>query len=154
MVDLDASFFHHLLELAVADRVRHIPAYTPKDDLPLKMTAFEIDHYAALHCQTTIIARQEWGHSFATEPEMATGLGTALREAGMTYPVYFAASVLWRYLATIITSVDAPHDDWEKVVTTVSEIIGVRLGAGGLRSRDLPCAAVNLTVSGADVITD
>ena len=39
MVDLDASFFHHLLELAVADRVRHIPAHAPEDDLPLKMTA-------------------------------------------------------------------------------------------------------------------
>ena len=34
MVDLDASFFHHLLELAVADRVRHIPAHTQKDDPP------------------------------------------------------------------------------------------------------------------------
>ena len=52
MVDLDASFFHHLLKLAVADRVRHIPTDTPKDDLPLKMTALEIDHREALRCQT------------------------------------------------------------------------------------------------------
>ena len=52
MVDLNASFFHHLLELAVADRVRHIPAHTPKDDHPLKMTTFEIDHRGALRCQT------------------------------------------------------------------------------------------------------
>jgi hypothetical protein len=48
MVDLNTSFFHHLLELAVADRVRHIPAHAPKDDLPLKMTAFEIDYRGAL----------------------------------------------------------------------------------------------------------
>jgi hypothetical protein len=47
MVDLNASFFHHLLELAVADRLRHVPAYAPQDDLPLKMTAFEIDHCGA-----------------------------------------------------------------------------------------------------------
>jgi hypothetical protein len=33
-----------------------------------KAAVFEIDHYAALRCQTMIIARQEWGHSFATEP--------------------------------------------------------------------------------------
>ena len=52
MVHLDASFFHHLLKLAVADRIRHIPADTPKDDLPLKMTAFDIDHREALHPQT------------------------------------------------------------------------------------------------------
>ena len=36
MADLDASFFHHLLELAVANRVRDIPAHAPEDDLPLK----------------------------------------------------------------------------------------------------------------------
>ncbi len=53
MVDLDASFFHHLLKLAVADRSDgHIPTETPKDDLPLKMTALEIDHREALRCQT------------------------------------------------------------------------------------------------------
>jgi hypothetical protein len=34
MVDLNASFFHHLLKLAVADRVRHIPAHTPKGRSP------------------------------------------------------------------------------------------------------------------------
>jgi hypothetical protein len=52
MVDLDASFFHHLRKLAVADRVRHIPTDTPKDDLPLKMSALKIDHREALRCQT------------------------------------------------------------------------------------------------------
>jgi hypothetical protein len=46
-IDLYASFFHHLLELAVADRIRHIPAHAPEDDLSLKMTAFEIDHRGA-----------------------------------------------------------------------------------------------------------
>jgi hypothetical protein len=69
MLDLDASFFHHLLELAVADRVRDIPAHAPEDDLPLKMTAFEIDHRAAPRSRpTTIMPRQARRHSFATEP--------------------------------------------------------------------------------------
>ena len=52
MVDLDASSFHHLLKLAVADRERHSPTDTPKDDLLLKMTALEIDHREALRCHT------------------------------------------------------------------------------------------------------
>ena len=39
MIDLDASFFHHLVELvAVADRIRRIRAHAPEDDLLLKMT--------------------------------------------------------------------------------------------------------------------
>ena len=52
MVNLHASFFHHLLELAVADRIRHLPTHAPEDDLSLKMIAFEIDHREALRCQT------------------------------------------------------------------------------------------------------
>jgi len=76
MVDLDASFFHHLLELAVADRVRNIPAHAPEDDLPLKMTAFEIDHRGALRsCPTTIMPRQALRHSFATESVDLPALG-------------------------------------------------------------------------------
>jgi hypothetical protein len=51
MVDLDASFSHHLFELAVADLLCHIPARAPEDDLPLKMTAFEFDHRGAPRCQ-------------------------------------------------------------------------------------------------------
>jgi hypothetical protein len=37
MVNLDATLVHHFLELAVADRVGHIPADTPQDHLPLEM---------------------------------------------------------------------------------------------------------------------
>jgi hypothetical protein len=49
--------------------VSRIPARTPKDDLPLKMTACEINHRGALVARpTTIISRQYGGYSFATEP--------------------------------------------------------------------------------------
>ena len=47
MVDLNASFFHHILEPAVADRIRYVPAYASQGDLPLKMAALEIDHRRA-----------------------------------------------------------------------------------------------------------
>src|ERR1700756_3025572 len=40
VVDLYTALFHHLLELAVADRIRHVPTYAPEDDLPFKMTTF------------------------------------------------------------------------------------------------------------------
>src|SRR4029453_10110653 len=46
MVDLDAPFFHHLLELTVADRICDVPAHAPEDDAPLKIAALKIDHRA------------------------------------------------------------------------------------------------------------
>src|SRR5208283_2569550 len=41
MVNLDASLFHHLLELPVADRVGDIPPDAPQDHVTLKMAALE-----------------------------------------------------------------------------------------------------------------
>ena len=51
MVDLDALFFHHPFELAVADRVRHIPARAQRMISRSKITAFEFDHRGAPRCQ-------------------------------------------------------------------------------------------------------
>jgi hypothetical protein len=69
MVDLNASFFHHLLEPAVADRIRYVPAYASQDDLPLKMTALEIDHRGAPWRQRPpSYVRWAREHSFAIEP--------------------------------------------------------------------------------------
>ena len=44
MINLDAVLCHHFLKLTVADRIGHIPANAPQDDVPLKMTALELDH--------------------------------------------------------------------------------------------------------------
>jgi hypothetical protein len=44
MVNLDAVLLHHFLELAVADRIRHIPADSPQDDDLLEVTVLELDH--------------------------------------------------------------------------------------------------------------
>jgi hypothetical protein len=70
MVDLDASFFHHFLELAVPDRVHHTLPRAPEDDLTLKMTAFEIDHRGAFCGKTPQDHRCGTEHrtAFATEP--------------------------------------------------------------------------------------
>jgi len=45
VVDLHTALFHHFLKLAVADRIRHLPADTPQDDVPLKMAALELDRH-------------------------------------------------------------------------------------------------------------
>src|SRR5205823_390870 len=69
MVDLDAPFFHHLLELTVADRICDVPAYAPEDDVPLKMAAFKIDHRGLSSSEAPAIrTRDRVGQNLATEP--------------------------------------------------------------------------------------
>ena len=53
MIHLDATLFHHLFQLAIADRILHVPAHSPQNNALLKLTAFEIDHIVMLlvyHC--------------------------------------------------------------------------------------------------------
>jgi len=38
-----------IVDLTVADRIRHIPAHAPKDDIPLNMTPFERDRHHPNH---------------------------------------------------------------------------------------------------------
>jgi hypothetical protein len=44
MVNLDATLLHHFLNVTLVDRIRHIPADAPQNDIPFKVTAFEFDH--------------------------------------------------------------------------------------------------------------
>jgi hypothetical protein len=44
MVNLHATFLRHFLELAVANRISHVPPDVPQNHLPLKMAAYELDH--------------------------------------------------------------------------------------------------------------
>jgi hypothetical protein len=37
---------HHLFELAVTDRVRHVPSNSPQNDFSLELTALEVKHAA------------------------------------------------------------------------------------------------------------
>jgi hypothetical protein len=39
----------HFFELAVADRISHIPPDSPQNHLPLKMAALELDHLLPSH---------------------------------------------------------------------------------------------------------
>src|ERR1044072_3731142 len=69
MVDLDAPFFHHLLELTVADRICEVPAHAPEDDVPLKMAAFEVDHRRLPPAEAPgNRTRYRVGQNLATEP--------------------------------------------------------------------------------------
>jgi hypothetical protein len=43
MINLHTTFAHHFPDLAIADRVRHIPAHTPQNNIALKMVPFEFN---------------------------------------------------------------------------------------------------------------
>ncbi len=45
VVDFDASLLHHFLDLAVAQRIRHIPAHAPQDDIALEVATLELDRH-------------------------------------------------------------------------------------------------------------
>src|SRR5262245_42354842 len=47
MIDRHPSLTHHLLELAIGNWIRYVPPHPPQNDVPLKLTAFEVDHTAA-----------------------------------------------------------------------------------------------------------
>ena len=42
MIDRDAAFSHHLIQIPVADPIAAIPTHRPKDDLAFKMTPLEL----------------------------------------------------------------------------------------------------------------
>jgi hypothetical protein len=67
--------------------------------------------------------------------QIATDVGTALRESGLSYSVHVRVPNSGDSLATLVTSVDPPDDERDKVIMIFLKIIGDRLGEIGLRSR-------------------
>jgi len=69
MLDIEAALLHHFFELAVAYRIRHIPADAPRDHVTLKMAALEIDHCDILPALLpAIIGRTATQQKYATKP--------------------------------------------------------------------------------------
>lgn len=44
MIDVHAAFCHHLLQVAVAERIGQVPANTEQNDFPFEAVTFEVDH--------------------------------------------------------------------------------------------------------------
>ncbi len=86
--------------------------------------------------------------------EIATEVGTALRDAGMNCPIYLAVPNSGDAITTIATPIDPPDEDWSHISAVVCQIIGKRLGGIRLRGRDLRCAMTNAAMVAADVMVD
>ena len=82
-------------------------------------------------------------------------IGTALRDAGLTFPIFLTVPTSGHALATIATPLDPSDQDWEQAKIIVNRIIEKRLGCGKLRSRELTCAVANaVPMTAADVTAE
>ena len=75
--------------------------------------------------------------------EIANDIGMALRDAGLTFPIYIAVTNSGDALATIATPLNPSDQDWEQARTIINGIIEKKLGCGKLRARELTCAVAN-----------
>lgn len=86
--------------------------------------------------------------------EIATEVGTAVREAGLTCPVFLTVPNSGTSVATVATPIDPPDEDWSHVLAIVCQIIETRVETGKLRSRKLRCAMADGTIGAADVTAE
>jgi hypothetical protein len=86
--------------------------------------------------------------------EIATEVGTALREAHLEFPVFLTVPNSGDSLATMACPLDPSDGDWSRASAIVCRIIGQRLGDVRLRGRPLHCAVANATMGAAEVTAD
>jgi hypothetical protein len=83
--------------------------------------------------------------------EIANDIGMVLRDEGLNFPVFMTVRDNGNSLATIATPLDPSDGDWSRAAAIVCQVIGKRIGTGGLQSRELPCAIANGSMSAAEV---
>lgn len=86
--------------------------------------------------------------------EIATDLGTALRNDDLNYPVFLTIPCTGDAIATFATPLDPSDDDWKRVSVIVKRIMSERLAGAALGTRERPCAMANATMRAADVTVD
>jgi hypothetical protein len=86
--------------------------------------------------------------------EIASEVGTALREANLDFPVFLTVPNSGESLATMACPLDPSDADWSRASAIVCRIIGQRLGDARLCGRSMTCAVANATMGAADVMAD
>jgi hypothetical protein len=82
-------------------------------------------------------------------------IGMAMRDVGLTFPVYITVRNSGDALVTIATSLDPSDEEWQHAREIVCRTLKERVGCGRLRGRELACAIANAgTINAADVTAD
>jgi hypothetical protein len=98
---------------------------------------------------TTLDAQREIIRRFLSE--IANDIGMALRDAGLSFPVFMTVRDNGDSLATIATPLDPSDDNWSRAAAIVCDILEKRIDGGKLTSRELACAITNGSISAAEV---
>jgi hypothetical protein len=87
--------------------------------------------------------------------EITNDIGIAMRDVGLTFPVYMTVRNSGDALVTIATTADPSDANWQPALAIVCRIIEERVGCGRLRGQELPCAIANAgAINAADVTVD
>jgi len=79
-------------------------------------------------------------------------IGMAMRDVGLTFPVYITVRNSGDALVTIATSLDPSDEQWQHATEIVCRTLEERIGCGRLQGRELACAIANAgTINAADV---
>jgi hypothetical protein len=84
---------------------------------------------------------------------IANDIGMALRDVGLTFPVYMTVRNSGDALVTIATTHDPSDAAWAQASEIVCRIIEETVGCGRLRGQTLPCAIANAGVINATDVT-
>ena len=87
--------------------------------------------------------------------EIANDIGMAMRDVGLTFPVYMTVRNSGDALVTIATPLDPSDSDWQQASAIVCRTLEERVGCGRLGGRELACAIANAgSINAADVTAD
>ena len=87
--------------------------------------------------------------------EIASDIGMAMRDEGLTFPVYITVRDTGDSLATIATPLDPSEEDWHRASAIFCRVIEKMIGCGPLHGRVLTCAIANAaSVTAAEITRD
>ena len=79
-------------------------------------------------------------------------IGMAMRDIGLTFPLYITVRNSGDALVTIATPLDPSDTEWQRASTIVCRTLEERVGCGRLGGRELACAVANVgSINAADV---
>ena len=82
-------------------------------------------------------------------------IGMAMRDVGLTFPLYITVRNSGDALVTIATPLDPSDTEWQRASTIVCRTLEERVGCGRLGGRELACAVANAgALNAADVTAD
>ena len=87
--------------------------------------------------------------------EIVNDIGMAMRDVGLTFPVYITVRNSGDALVTIATPLDPSDADWQQASAIVCRTLEERVGCDRLRGQELACAIANAgSINAADVTVD